>query len=61
MIYVFHPDAQTEHLESVVYYETKRAGLGASYLAEFEAIMSLVTANPQRYPVENHQKFAECE
>jgi len=31
MSYFFHPVAQTEHLESVAYYETKRAGLGASY------------------------------
>ena len=43
MSYFFHPVAQTEHLESVAYYETKRAGLGASYLTEFETIMSAVS------------------
>jgi len=52
MSYFFHPVAQTEHLESVAFYETKRAGLGASYLTEFEAIMSVVSENPNRYPVE---------
>ena len=52
MSYFFHPVAQTEHLESVAYYETKRAGLGASYLTEFETIMSAVSENPHRYPVE---------
>ena len=52
MSYFFHPVAQTEHLESVAYYETKRAGLGASYLTEFETIMPAVSENPHRYPVE---------
>ena len=52
MSYFFHPAAQAEHLESVAYYETKRAGLGASYLTEFEIIMSAVSENPHRYPVE---------
>jgi len=34
--YVFHPDAEAEHLESVAYFESKRPGLGTSYLVEFE-------------------------
>ena len=52
MSYFFHPTAETEHLESVAFYETRRAGLGASYLAEFEKIMAVVCENPQRHPVE---------
>ena len=52
MSYFFHPIAETEHLESVAFYETRRAGLGASYLAEFEKIMAVVCENPQRHPVE---------
>ncbi len=39
MSYFFHFAAEAEHLESVAYYELKRPGLGAMYLAEFENIM----------------------
>ena len=52
MSYSFHPAAEAEHLESVAYYESKQAGLGASYLAEFERTMSTVCDAPHRYPVE---------
>lgn len=52
MSYVFHPAAEAEHLESVAYLESKRPGLGALYLAEFEQVMSLVCESPQRYRVE---------
>jgi toxin ParE1/3/4 len=51
MTYFVHPAAEAEHLETVAYYESKRAGLGASYLAEFEGIMVAVCAAPHRYPV----------
>lgn len=52
MTYYFHPAAEAEHLESVAYYESKQAGLGASYLAEFERTMSEACGAPHRYPVE---------
>jgi len=52
MSYVFHPIAEREHLESVAFYETKRAGLGLSYLSEFEGVMAAVCEHPHRYPVE---------
>jgi len=52
VIYQFHPEAQAEHLETIVYYETQRPGLGASYLAEFESILELVCEAPTRYPIE---------
>ena len=42
MSYVFHPAAEAEHLESVAYFESKRPGLGALYLAEFEKILGRV-------------------
>jgi hypothetical protein len=54
MSYYFHPAAEAEHLESVAYFESKRAGLGASYLAEFERIMGIVCETPHRFPVEKH-------
>jgi toxin ParE1/3/4 len=52
MNYEFHPAAEAEHLESVAYYESRRPGLGASYLGEFEKIMGLVCESPQRYPID---------
>ena len=51
MNYSFHPAAEAEHLETVAYYESKRPGIGALYLAEFEQVMEAVCASPQRYPV----------
>lgn len=32
MSYVFHPAAEAEYLESIAYFESKQAGLGASFL-----------------------------
>jgi plasmid stabilization system protein ParE len=52
MSYNFHPAAEAEYLESIAYYESKRAGLGASFLAEFENNMVSVCKAPHRYPVE---------
>jgi len=52
MSYGFHPAAEAEHLESVAFFESKRPGLGVSYLAEFERIMRKVCEGPHRYPVE---------
>jgi plasmid stabilization system protein ParE len=51
MSYYFHPAAEAEHLESIAYYESKQAGLGASYLAEFESTMSDACRAPNRYPI----------
>lgn len=39
--------AEVEHLEAVAFYEMKRAGLGASYLAELEAVMLIVCNSPR--------------
>lgn len=52
MSYFFHPAAEAEHLETVAYFESKRSGLGASYLAEFESLMLTVCEAPSRYRVE---------
>lgn len=52
MSYFFHPAAEAEYLESIAYYESKRPGLGATYLAEFERVMSAICEAPQRNPVE---------
>ena len=52
MSYLFHPAAETEHLESVAFYESRQPGLGAVYLAEFESVMKRVCEGPDRYPIE---------
>ncbi len=52
MNYYFHPTAEEEHLDTVAYYESKRPGLGATYLVEFENILEDICDNPHRYPIE---------
>ena len=52
MNYFFHPAAEAEHLESIAYYESKRSGLGATYLAEFEQLMTVVCEAPHRFAIE---------
>nr|VFK42311.1 MAG: hypothetical protein BECKTC1821E_GA0114239_101823 [Candidatus Kentron sp. TC] len=51
MKYIFHPAAESEHLETVAYYESQRKGLGADYLTEFESAMADICATPRRYPI----------
>ncbi len=52
MNYFFNPQARIEHLEHVAYYESRRQGLGARYLAAFNAAMAHVRAAPHRYKIE---------
>ena len=52
MTYRFHPAAEAEHLETVVWYETRTAGLGSRYLAEFERTLEQVCEKPNRYPID---------
>ena len=52
MNYFFSEAARVEHLEHVAYYEEQRSGLGARYLAAFDAAMTKVCENPDRYRVE---------
>ncbi len=40
--YQFHPEAETEHLDTVAYYESQQRGLGSLYLSEFEDVMEQV-------------------
>ena len=47
----FHPEAEAEHLETVAYYETRRPGLGAHYLAAFEQTLKAVGADPHRFRI----------
>jgi plasmid stabilization system protein ParE len=50
--YFFHPDAEAEHLAEVAFYEGRRKGLGARYLASFSAAMERVCSDPKRFRIE---------
>ena len=52
MTYFFHPAAEIEYLESIAYFESKKPGLGATYLEDFERIMKNICQAPHRYPIE---------
>ena len=52
MSYFFNEAARAEHLEHVAYYEACQIGLGARYLAAFDAAMEKVCSTPDRYRVE---------
>lgn len=49
MNYFFHPAARAEHFEHVVYYESRQPGLGARYLAAFDAAMDKICTAPLRH------------
>ena len=50
MNYQFHPNAFDEHHDSVAYYQSRLPGLGADYIAEFDAVMARICRNPSMYP-----------
>jgi toxin ParE1/3/4 len=58
--YYFHPQARTEHLEHVAFYESRQRGLGARYLAAFSTAMAHVCAAPHRYKIEFPPHIRRC-
>jgi hypothetical protein len=52
MNYGFHRAAIAEHLDQVAFYESQLAGLGAYYLAEFDAVMARICGGPDRFVLE---------
>lgn len=50
MSYRFHRAASAEHLDQVAFYESRLPGLGADYLAEFDALMVRVCHSPDTFP-----------
>ena len=52
MSFFFSEAARVEHLEHVAYSEERKPGLGARYIAAFEAAMVKVCENPERYRIE---------
>ena len=47
----FLPEAESEHLKQVAYYEAQQAGLGARYLAEVTAALEHICETPHRFPI----------
>ena len=52
MTYQFHPAASAEYFDSIAFYESRVAGLGADFISEFEATLSRVCASPTSYPLD---------
>lgn len=49
MNYTFLPEAETEYLEAVRFYEEQQAKLGLSLIKEFETTIALVLQRPQSW------------
>ena len=47
----FLPEAESEHLKQISYYESQQAGLGARYLAEVTAAIEYICEAPHRFPI----------
>ncbi|MFO0848597.1 MAG: type II toxin-antitoxin system RelE/ParE family toxin [Gemmataceae bacterium] len=47
----FRPVAQAEYEAAAAWYEGQQAGLGTAFEAEVEAVLSVIAARPDRYPV----------
>ncbi len=52
MIYQFHPAASGEYLDSIAFYESRVAGLGADFILEFEATLQRICTAPMSHPVD---------
>jgi len=48
---VYHPDAETELLDAVRFYERRLAGLGQRFLREFEAAIAAIQETPEQWQV----------
>lgn len=50
MSFLFHPEAETELLAAIDWYEERSAGLGADFAAEVHAAIQRATAMPLAWP-----------
>lgn len=51
MTYAFHPEAETEFLAAIDYYEECDPGLGGDFAGEVYATVANIVAHPQAWPV----------
>ena len=47
---IFRPQARREFDDAADWYEQRRTGLGARFVAAVQQVLDEVSANPQRYP-----------
>ena len=50
MTFEFHPEARTEFIDAVAYYENSRSGIGLQFSREVYATINRVTASPNSWP-----------
>jgi toxin ParE1/3/4 len=51
MTFSFHPDAETEFLEAITYYEDREEGLGYDFSIEVLAAIRNIVTYPTAWPV----------
>ncbi|MBI3678327.1 MAG: type II toxin-antitoxin system RelE/ParE family toxin [Proteobacteria bacterium] len=47
----FRPEAETELLDAVDWYEARARGLGAEFLRALDAVLSAIDRYPESYPI----------
>ena len=51
MRYAFHPEAETEFVKAVEYYEEHEEGLGLDFTVEIYSTIERILAHPRAWPV----------
>lgn len=51
MIYSFHPEAESEFLKAIEYYESKEKGLGYDFALEIYSTIERILAYSQAWPL----------
>jgi hypothetical protein len=50
MNYFFHPEAETEFIDAIAYYEEYEEGLGYDFAAEVYFTLERITTHPKAWP-----------
>ncbi len=59
MNYLFHAAARAEHIDHVLFYESRQRGLGVSYRDEFDSAMAAICAMPTRFRIEHSPEIRQ--
>jgi hypothetical protein len=51
MTHDFHPEARLEYRDAAIFYDGRRAGLGAAFTLEVEGTIERIKESPERWPV----------
>lgn len=49
--YAFHPEAETEFVRAVEYYEEREEGLGLDFAVEIHSAIERILAHPKAWPI----------